>query len=92
MELRIKLKKLAIKNFKGIDKLEFAFDGNARVKGQNASGKTTLYDAYLWLLYGKDSLDQKDFDIKPIVNGEPMHEAGSQSTSHIGNRRQGSHI
>lgn len=73
--MRIKLKKLAIKNFKGIDKLEFAFNGNAKVKGKNASGKTALYDAYLWLLYGKDSLDQKDFDIKPIVNGEPMHEA-----------------
>lgn len=36
--------------------------------GDNGTGKTSVYDAFVWLLYGKDSLGtgEKNFDVKPL--------------------------
>lgn len=63
----MKIKSLALENFKGIKSLTVNFDGkNTTIYGANAAGKTTVYDAYLWLLFGKDSQGAKDFSIKPI--------------------------
>lgn len=63
----IRLSTLRLKNFKGIK--SFALEtggGNVIVFGDNATGKTTLYDAFMWILFGKDSRNQADFDIKTI--------------------------
>jgi DNA repair exonuclease SbcCD ATPase subunit len=38
----------------------------------NGVGKTTVFDAFTWLLFGKDSLDRKDYGIKPVENGKPL--------------------
>ena len=44
------------------------------IHGDNATGKTTLFDAYLWLLFGKDSQGQSSFQIKTLTpEGEPLH-------------------
>lgn len=69
--MEIKLKKLSLENFKGITKFEIEPDGkNVRILGANRSGKTTLADAYNWLLFNKDSLDKAEFGIKPLKNGD----------------------
>ena len=34
--------------------------------GVNGVGKTTIFDAFTWLLFGKDSTDRKDFEIKTL--------------------------
>lgn len=69
--MEIKLKKLSLENFKGITKFEIEPNGkNVRILGANRSGKTTLADAYNWLLFNKDSLDKAKFGIKPLKNGE----------------------
>lgn len=34
--------------------------------GDNETGKTTTVDAFLWLLFDKDSMNKKDFGIKPL--------------------------
>lgn len=69
--MEIKLKKLSLENFKGITKFEVEPNGkNVRILGANRSGKTTLADAYNWLLFNKDSLDKAKFGIKPLKNGE----------------------
>jgi len=63
----MKLLSLKLKNFKGIR--DFALDAQGEdvsVYGDNATGKTTLMDSFLWLLFGKDSQDKKDFDIKTL--------------------------
>ncbi len=66
-QTEIRLKKLRLENFKGARCEIFAFEGrNAAVYGDNAAGKTTIYDGLTWLLFGKDSRGQKDFDIKPL--------------------------
>ena len=70
----MKLKKLEINNFKGIKNLVVTFDDNTKIYGKNASGKTTIFDAYSWLLWDKDSLNRKNFNIKPFnEDGEVKH-------------------
>lgn len=71
----IRLQRLSLKNFKGIASLDFAPGGeDASIYGDNATGKTTLVDAFMWLLFGKDSLNQASFEIKPLdPSGEPAH-------------------
>lgn len=63
----LKLLSLTLDKFKGQRHLHLDFAGkNATVYGDNAAGKTTLYDALTWLLFGKDSHGQSTFDIKPL--------------------------
>lgn len=70
----MKLSEIMLNNFKGIKFINFEFDGNdASIYGDNATGKTTIFDSLCWLLFGKDSLDRADFEIKTLVNGEPLH-------------------
>lgn len=70
----MKLNRLTIINFKGIKSLDLFLDGeSASILGTNAAGKTSVYDAFLFLLFGKDSRGSANFSIKPIVDGEPLH-------------------
>lgn len=65
--MKIELVSLRLENFKGTDSLDLHFNGsNASIYGDNAAGKSTVYDGLTWLLFGKDSLGRKDFDIKPL--------------------------
>ena len=67
MELRIKY--LKIENFKGIKKFELDFGGQSvNIYGDNRTGKTTIFDAFTWCLFGKDSLGQANFEIKPLMS------------------------
>lgn len=72
--MRVKLKHLKLSNFKGIKDLFIDFKENTEIYGNNGTGKTTIFDAYSWLLWDKDSLNRKDFGIKPwLKNGEETH-------------------
>lgn len=63
----IKIKTLTIENFKGIRQLRLQLDGeNATLYGDNAAGKSSVYDALTWLLFGKDSRGNAKFSIKPL--------------------------
>ena len=68
----MKLNSMRIENFKGIAAFEFTPGGeDTVVYGDNATGKTTLVDAFLWLLFDKDSSGTKDFNIKTLdANGQ----------------------
>ena len=61
----IKLLKMHIQNFKGCKDREISFGEKTAIGGANASGKTTVFDAFTWLLFGKDSLGKSSFDIRP---------------------------
>ena len=71
----MKILNLKLRNFKGIRNFELNTEGsNINVFGDNAAGKTTLFDAFAWLLFGKDSLNRSDFEIKTLgPDGEPEH-------------------
>ena len=71
---KIKLKRLTLENFKGIKVFTLDTGGESvEVFGDNATGKTTLFDAFSWLLFGKDSEGKTDFEIKTLdANGKPI--------------------
>lgn len=60
------LKQLILKNFKGIKDLTVDFGKATNISGENATGKTSIFDAFTWLLFGKDSHDLAKFDIQPL--------------------------
>ena len=65
----IKIKRLSLENFKCHKSLSLNFEGgNASIYGDNAAGKTSIYDALTWLLFGKDSSGngEKNIEIKPL--------------------------
>ena len=70
----IKIKSLVLDNFKCHKHLQLNLNGrNASIYGDNASGKTTIYDALTWLMFGKDSHGngEKNVEVKPLgANGE----------------------
>lgn len=79
---RILLKKLAIQNFKGCRERIIEFGETTNIFGANASGKTTIMDAFCWLMFNKDSTGTEKFEIRPkdsdgnmIDNVEIMVEA-----------------
>ena len=63
----MKINSIVLQNFKGCKNATYTFDGkNVTVCGANGSGKTTIFDAFTWLLFGKDSLDNAKFEIRPL--------------------------
>lgn len=70
----IKIISLELSKFKNHDHLKIDFRGaNAAIYGDNATGKTSVYDALTWLLFGKNSRGDgdKNFEVKPLgADGE----------------------
>ena len=63
---KLSLIKLTLLNFKG---RSFTFEPNgknASIFGDNATGKTSLFDGLCWLLFGKDSKFDTNFEIKNL--------------------------
>lgn len=76
----MKLTKLELLNFKGLKAFTINFNGDVIIRGDNATGKTTVFDSVCWLLFGKDSLDRADFEIKTLDRGEPVHKVNHEVT------------
>lgn len=71
----IKLKTLSMLNFKGIREKQITFnpDGITTISGRNATGKSTVRDAFLWLMFDKNAAGEKDFGIKTNdAQGNPI--------------------
>ena len=62
----IKLISLHMENFKGIRNLDVNFSDKTSIKGQNASGKTTIFDAFTWLLFNKNCAGEEKFNVRPL--------------------------
>ncbi|MEM4993017.1 AAA family ATPase [Priestia sp. SB1] len=64
---KIILQALVLKNFKGVKEFKLDTQGyNVQVFGDNGTGKTTLFDAFIWLMFDKDSQNKKDFQLKTV--------------------------
>ncbi|MCM1170424.1 MAG: hypothetical protein NC324_10870 [Bacteroides sp.] len=68
----IEIKRLSLENFKGISLMDVDFSHRTAVRGANGTGKTTLFDAFTWCLFGKDSTGKTDFEIKTKVDGNTV--------------------
>lgn len=64
--MKMILKSLYLENFKGIRNLDVKFSNKTKVKGQNAAGKTTIFDAFTWLLFNKNSAGEEKFNVRPL--------------------------
>lgn len=72
---KILLKNMKLRNFKGIPSLDINFNlTDTNIYGRNATGKTTIVDAFMWLFFNKDSKGSADFDIKTkTAEGNYVH-------------------
>ena len=64
--MKMILKKIHLENFKGIKSLDVNFSNKTNIKGQNAAGKTTIFDAFTWLLFNKNSAGEEKFNVRPL--------------------------
>ncbi len=72
--MNIVLKRMKLENFKGIKDLGIEFSANTAIYGANATGKTTIFDAFTWLLFDKDSQNNSSFGIKThTTDGDTLH-------------------
>lgn len=72
----VRLHRLTLERFMGVNAFELDLGGaDATVRGTNGVGKTTLATAFSWLLTGKDSRGQADFEVKTLdpASGEALH-------------------
>lgn len=79
------LDSLIIKNFKGIDDLSIEFPSNKTIIcGRNATGKTSVYDAFTFLMFDKDSVGNNKFESRKLdANGEKVHHVDISVTANI---------
>ncbi len=65
--MKAKISRLTIQNFKGCKEKTIDFgDRDITISGANATGKTTVVDAFTWCLFGKDSAGNEKFNIRPL--------------------------
>lgn len=73
---QIILQSISLVNFKGIRSLDIQFNpAQTYICGENGTGKTTVFDAFCWLLFGKDSANRSDsnFNLKTLTeDGSPI--------------------
>lgn len=64
--MKLKIRSLHMENFKGIKSLDVNFSVKTKISGQNAVGKTTIFDAFTWLLFNKNSAGEEKFNVRPL--------------------------
>lgn len=81
----VKLKTLELRNFKGISNFKIDFEENETfIHGKNESGKTTIFDAFNWLLFNKNSNNETAFEIKTLnADGTIKHRLEHEVTGII---------
>lgn len=69
----IKLERMALRNFKGVQSADYAFGQVTNITGANGTGKSTIFEAYLWCLFDKDQAGNKP-KVQPLdTSNEVIH-------------------
>lgn len=62
----ITIERMTLTNFRGVKSMSVNLGERlTEISGANATGKSTLLNAYLWCLWGVDQEGRKDFNLKP---------------------------
>ena len=70
---KVVLKSLTQRNFRGEKERTTVFEPvETTIAGENGAGKSRHFDAFVWLLFGKDSKERKDFNVKTVVDGKTV--------------------
>ena len=67
----ITLKAMKIANFKGIVALDIQFNQTTRISGANGTGKSSIYDAYMWCLFNKNQFG-KEQNVQPLTKDNEL--------------------
>ena len=59
---KVILKKISVQNFRS-KSFEFEFGANNAIRGKNRSGKSSVKNAFFWLLTGADDLDRTNYNL-----------------------------
>lgn len=79
--MEILLKKLKIKKFKGLKHMELVLKKNCNIYGDNEKGKTTVFDEFTWVMFGKGSDNREEFIIKVLDKKGQAIEGGEYSVT-----------
>jgi DNA repair exonuclease SbcCD ATPase subunit len=81
----IQLKSMHLQNWRGAKDRTVDFGGcnETDIIADNGRGKSTIFDAFIWLFYGKDQFDRKDYEITPIVDHVKMNRLDSSVEAKI---------
>lgn len=77
------LKSMTMINFKGHKNLTVRFGSETVISGENATGKSTVFDAFTWLLFGKDQFDRKDYEVIPTIDGKQLDRVDTEVSAII---------
>lgn len=80
----VTLRQMTLTNFKAHKEREILFSDQTNISGANGLGKSTIFDAFVWLLFGKDQQDRKDFEI--LTNGIERVDAEVSAIIAVDNR------
>lgn len=78
MSKTVKLKKLIINDFRS-KTMEIEFENQTVISGRNRCGKSTVKNAFLWLLTGYDDKDRANFNLFDTTR-EYMHDDNPPAT------------
>lgn len=72
---KVVLTSITLRNFRGEKERTTIFNREVEttIAGENGLGKSRHFDAFVWLLFGKDTFDRKDYNVRSIENGQPIH-------------------
>lgn len=77
------LNSLTLINFKGHKNLTVNCRQETHISGRNATGKSSIFDGFTWLFFGKDQFDRKDYEIIPTVEGKILDRVDSEAIGNI---------
>ena len=71
--MEIYLKRITLRNHKGIGEKSIEFSSReTTIVGQNGTGKTSLFDSFVWVLFGKDHKGRSDHQLIALdASGNP---------------------
>ncbi len=76
---KVVLESITMRNFRGEKDRTTEFNYvETTIKGENGIGKSRHFDAFIWLLFGKDSQDRKDYNVKTIIDGKPLERVDTE--------------
>ena len=62
---------MRIANFKGITALDIQFNQTTQISGANGTGKSSIYDAYMWCLFNKNQFG-KEQNVQPLTKDNEL--------------------
>lgn len=70
----MKILRMRLENFQGVKQFDIAPDGQScSLYGDNGTGKSTVYNAFTWLMYGKPSTGEKNYTPKTTGSHHLRH-------------------